>query len=234
MPMILWSKLKTYLRMNPCGAACACAAPAANSWVAMLLLLRLPCGQPSVEFVLAHNLKHAVHFVMTRPGTASCLKRMEGTKKLWITSCARRMTSTSWFTGTNMVLVTTSSLDAGSVVSRPSAPSPPEDASSSSGFVVPNFPSGPGYRKYHANCMPVTSTRTAPGSAGRNRSEAQMELLIRFNPTNNTAVSTVQTISMVTLPWEYCTSRAPLRSRYIHTSAPSDNCAATNTMPMRM
>src|SRR5215471_1511083 len=67
MPMILWSKLKTYLRMNPCGAACACAAPAANSWVAMLLLLRLPCGQPSVEFVLAHNLKHAVHFVMTKP-----------------------------------------------------------------------------------------------------------------------------------------------------------------------
>jgi len=47
-------------------------------------------------------------------------------------------------TGTTITPLTTSSLEAGSFVSRPSAASPPAEASSSSGFVSPNFPSGPG------------------------------------------------------------------------------------------
>src|SRR5713226_1708629 len=76
---------------------------------------------------------------------------MLGIKKLWMTSCARKITSISRFTGTTIVPVTTSSFDAGSFGSKPKAASPPAEASSSSGFVAPNFPSGPGYRKYHAN-----------------------------------------------------------------------------------
>jgi hypothetical protein len=34
------------------------------------------------------------------------------------------------------------------------------------GETGPNWPSGPGYRKYHANCSPHTSTRNVPGAGG--------------------------------------------------------------------
>src|SRR5580704_3850701 len=49
---------------------------------------------------------------MARPGTASCLKRMAGIKKLWMTSSARRITSISRFTGTYMVPATRSCFEA--------------------------------------------------------------------------------------------------------------------------
>src|SRR6266849_11004446 len=101
-----------------------------------------------------------------------------------------------------MVPVTTSSLDAASVVSRPIAASPPADASINSGLVAPNLPSGPAYRKYHANCIPVTSHCRAQGSAGRKRSDAQIELLIKFSQMNKIVVNTVQIISSVLLPCE--------------------------------
>src|SRR5258708_33564188 len=45
--------------------------------------------------------------------------------------------------------------------------------------------------------MRVPSPCTASASACRNRSDAQIELLIRFMPTNSTAVRTVQTNSSV-------------------------------------
>src|SRR5712692_7148046 len=128
-----------------------------------------------------------------------------------------------------MVPVTTSSLDAGSLLSSPNAPSPPADASSSSGFVAPNFPSGPGYRKYQANCMPVTSTRTAFSSAARNRSDAQIELLIRFIPTKSTAVSTAQTSPSVVFPCQGSGLEEQPLSRYVQTRNPMESCAATNT-----
>ena len=50
--------------------------------------------------------------------------------------------------------------------------------------------------------MPVTSTCTASGCAGSKRSDAQIDLLIKFMPTKRTRVSTVQRISSVLLPWE--------------------------------
>src|SRR5437773_4963198 len=40
------------------------------------------------------------HARMVRPGTASCLMRNCGTKKLWITSCDLRSTCTTLLTGT--------------------------------------------------------------------------------------------------------------------------------------
>src|ERR1043165_6425865 len=40
------------------------------------------------------------HAVIERPGTASCLMRNCGTKKLWMTSCDMRRTCTTLLTGT--------------------------------------------------------------------------------------------------------------------------------------
>src|SRR5215472_1820921 len=50
-----------YLRMKPCGAACAWAS------VAILLFLRLPCRQPLTELLIADDLYDSVHLVMTEP-----------------------------------------------------------------------------------------------------------------------------------------------------------------------
>src|SRR5712692_2634762 len=122
-----------------------------------------------------------------------------------MTSCARKITSISRFTGTTIVPVTTSSLDAGSLVSRPSAASPPAAASSSSGFVAPNLPSGPGYRKYQANCIHVTSTRTALASGALIGSTAEMERAATLQASEGTAVSPVQTTSRGVLGGAYAT-----------------------------
>src|SRR5438876_11129873 len=51
-----------YLRMKPCGAACAW-----ESWLTMLLLLRLPCRQPLAKFLIADDLYNSVHLVMAEP-----------------------------------------------------------------------------------------------------------------------------------------------------------------------
>jgi hypothetical protein len=53
------------------------------------------------------------------PGTASCLRRNCGTKKLWMTSCAWSWTRTTLLTGTWKSL---SILTSSSVPSFPSAP----------------------------------------------------------------------------------------------------------------
>src|ERR1700674_3492998 len=169
---------------------------------------------------------------MFNPGTVSCLKRSEGTKKLWITSTARKLTSTSRSTGKYIVPVTTSSFAAGSDVFNPTAASPPADGSISFGLVAPYFPSGPGYRKYQANCIPVTSTCTAPGPAWSKRWLAHTRLPIRFNPTKSTVVSTVQTISRLVLPCEYCTGGEEGCSRYFQTRYPKESCAARKTIPI--
>src|SRR5215472_6960578 len=59
--MTLWSRLKIHFRIKPWGAAWACTA---CSWVAMLLLLRLPLGQPFVKLFLTDNLHDSVHLVV--------------------------------------------------------------------------------------------------------------------------------------------------------------------------
>src|SRR5690242_13867848 len=66
-PITLWSRLKIHFRIKPCGAACAWAAWAAKSWVAILLFLRLPCRQPLSEFFSADDLYNSVHLVMPQP-----------------------------------------------------------------------------------------------------------------------------------------------------------------------
>src|SRR5215207_6829971 len=79
--------------------------------------------------------------LISRPGTASCLMRKFGTKKLWITSWDFRMTLTGLLVGT-------------CISSR--------NCLSSS---VPNLPSGPGYRTCQLNCLALTSiTRSVGGT----------------------------------------------------------------------
>src|SRR5437773_10514327 len=51
-----------YLRMKPCGAACAW-----ESWLTMLLLVLLPCRQPLAKFLIADDLYNSVHLVMAEP-----------------------------------------------------------------------------------------------------------------------------------------------------------------------
>src|SRR5260370_25434782 len=60
--MTLWSRLKTHLRMKPCGAECWW-----DSWATILLFLRLSSCQPLVKLILADDLQHAVHLVVAEP-----------------------------------------------------------------------------------------------------------------------------------------------------------------------
>src|SRR5262249_56204348 len=81
--------------------------------------------------------------LISRPGTASCFKRNDGTKKLWMTSLLRNTTLTTLFTGTCNSL---------------SAPCRSLSVLSS---LVSNSPSGPGYPKLHANSLPVPLPSTS-------------------------------------------------------------------------
>src|SRR5579883_1074464 len=66
--------------------------------------------------------------------------------------------------------VTTSSAPAGSRGSRPSGFS----GETSRGSTRPSIPSGPGYRKYHWNCLPTTSTwRASRGGALYRRNQSR-------------------------------------------------------------
>src|SRR5438046_694838 len=133
----------------------------------MLLLLRLPCRQPLTELFIADDFHNSVHLVMAEtaklgagkfkfPGLNrremhvdrqprhSVLLEAHRRHKETVNHIVRPQNYfTSRFTGTTITPVITSSFEAGSTVSNPSAPAPPNEASSSSGFVAPNFPSGP-------------------------------------------------------------------------------------------
>src|SRR5215510_4688872 len=71
---------------------------------------------------------------ISRPGTASCLMRKLGTKKLWMTSWDLRLTRTGLLTGT--------CISSRNVLSS----------------AVPNLPSAPGYATCQLNCLAVTCT----------------------------------------------------------------------------
>ncbi|HEX9531224.1 MAG TPA: hypothetical protein VGA58_00400 [bacterium] len=74
------------------------------------------------------------------PGTASCLRRKWGTKKLWITSLDRIRSRTGRLTTRWSSRVTMSLADTGSAGSSPIGLS----RVISSGRIPPNLPSGPG------------------------------------------------------------------------------------------
>src|SRR5215510_728318 len=119
--------------------------------------------------------------LISRPGTASCFKRNDGTKKLWMTSLLRSTTLTTLFTGTCSSL---------------SAPCRSLSVLSS---AVSNTLSGPGYAKPHANWLAVTRTCTSGGGTFALMS-AQVVLLTNQMPTNTIAGMIVQVSSNAVLP----------------------------------
>src|SRR5919109_1690215 len=116
--------------------------------------------------------------LISRPGTASCLMRKLGTKKLWITSCDLRTTRIGLLTGT--------CISSRNVLSS----------------AVPNLPSGPGYETCQLNCLALTWTTKSVGGcvilifdhAGTLRN---------VSTTRISAGTTVHAISSVVLPWVY-------------------------------
>src|SRR3989454_6086433 len=112
---------------------------------------------------------------ISRPGTASCLMRNCGTKKLWITSCDLRLIRTG--------------LPMGTCISS-------RNVLSSS---VPNFPSGPGYVTCQLNCLAVTWITTSVAGIVILIFD-QAGTLRNVSTTRISAGTTVQTISSVVLP----------------------------------
>ncbi len=115
------------------------------------------------------------HTPISRPGTASCLMRNCGTKKLWITSCDLRLIRTG--------------LPMGTCISS-------RNVLSSS---VPNFPSGPGYVTCQLNCLAVTWITTSVAGIVILIFD-QAGTLRNVSTTRISAGTTVQTISSVVFP----------------------------------
>src|SRR5438132_157070 len=144
-----------------CAACCPshCSNAACDSTVTFPCIVKCPVPQSCAHAILYVPSLSGVNQIATvRPGTASCFIRKFGRKKLWITSTERTRTSMGrlaimW----SSLRTTTLVLVAGSFGSSPSGLA----GETNLGSNRANRPSGPGYRTYQKNCLPVTSTTWA-------------------------------------------------------------------------